>query len=83
MSGFPHKDAVRVFLTAQEPIVVEVKRRITDVATIDNRSSPSGRVSTAVQTDIAGFAWFEDNSLDCLTQDVDLEVSGASFRLLN
>lgn len=71
VSGFPHKDAVRVFLTAEEPIVVEVKRRITDALTIDSRSSPLGRISTAVQTDIGGFTWFEE---DCLAQSVDLEV---------
>lgn len=82
VSSFPHEDAVRVFLTAQEPIVVEVKRRITD-SSYECRTPPSNLVSTGVQTEISGFTWFEDNSLDCLTHDIDLEVNTAATAVSN
>lgn len=65
---------MRAFLTAQEPIVVEVKRRITDPSAYEAQSPNQNLVSTGVQTDVAGLPWFEENSLDCLTQDIDLEV---------
>lgn len=74
VSSFPHEDAVRAFLTAQEPIVVEVKRRISDSTVYDSRSSNPNLVSTGIQTDISGLSWFEENSLDYLAQDIDLEV---------
>lgn len=74
VSSFPHEDAVRAFLTAQEPIVVEVKRRITDPSAYEAQSPNQNLVSTGVQTDVAGLPWFEENSLDCLAQDIDLEV---------
>ncbi|CAH0562515.1 unnamed protein product, partial [Brassicogethes aeneus] len=73
VSSFPHEDAVRAFLTAQEPIVVEVKRRIAESPVETSKSSSSKTSSIACQTEISGYAWLEDNSLDCLTHDIDLE----------
>ncbi|XP_060537378.1 PDZ domain-containing protein 4 isoform X2 [Cylas formicarius] len=70
VSSFPHEDAVRAFLTAHEPIVVEVKRRISDSPS-PNRSAKY--VSSSCQTDICGVQWIEENSLDCLPHDIDLE----------
>lgn len=73
VSSFPHEDAVRTFLTAQEPIVVEVKRRVNDSPTKDSKTT-SKLVSTGCQTDLSGFPWEgEDVSLDCLGHDIDLE----------
>lgn len=72
VSSFPHEDAVRAFLTAQEPIVVEVKRRISESPS--ERSPTSKLISTGCQTELSGLTWLEDNSLDCLTHDIDLEV---------
>lgn len=73
VSSFPHEDAVRAFLTAQEPIVVEVKRRISESS---QEKSPTSTklISTGCQTELSGLTWLEENSLDCLTHDIDLEV---------
>lgn len=79
VSSFPHEDAVRAFLSANEPIVVEVKRRITDGSCAGGGGGGGGvrtatatprLVSTSVQTDITAFTWFEDN---CFSNDIDLE----------
>ncbi|CAH1377673.1 E3 ubiquitin-protein ligase PDZRN3-like [Tenebrio molitor] len=72
VSSFPHEDAVRAFLTAQEPIVVEVKRRISESS---QEKSPTSTklISTGCQTELSGLTWLEENSLDCLTHDIDLE----------
>lgn len=71
VSSFPHEDAVRAFLAAQEPIVVEIKRRIVDSSS-DNRILQPNTVSIAVQTDICGSIWQEENVIDC--PEIDLEV---------
>ncbi|XP_018326054.1 E3 ubiquitin-protein ligase PDZRN3 isoform X2 [Agrilus planipennis] len=84
VSTFPHEDAVRAFLTAEEPIVVELKRRVLETnnsststsssLSCDTQTTPcSCLVSTAVQTDISGIAWMEDPSLESFTHDIDLE----------
>lgn len=110
VSGFPHEDAVKTFLDAQEPIVVEVKRRFSNKST-ETGSGPntpstpavtpckseqfipdegiseaaksaeddddySGFVSTAVQTDLSGFGWYDASPMeDCHRYDLDIEVS--------
>ncbi|XP_030756114.1 PDZ domain-containing RING finger protein 4 [Sitophilus oryzae] len=71
VSSYPHEDAVRAFLTAQEPIVVEVKRRISGSA-IQSRDV-SKFVSTACQTDISGIQLIDESAIDCFTHDIDLE----------
>lgn len=73
VSSFPHEDAVRAFMTAQEPIVVEVKRRTTGSPT--QTRDGSKYVSTSCQTDICGIQWIDDNTIDCFAHDIDLEVS--------
>ncbi|KRT85749.1 PDZ domain-containing protein, partial [Oryctes borbonicus] len=70
VSSFPHEDAVRTFLAAHEPIVVEIKRRIVD-SSADNRILQSNTVSVAVQTDICGTIWPDENVIDC--PEIDLE----------
>ncbi|XP_022914767.2 PDZ domain-containing RING finger protein 4 isoform X1 [Onthophagus taurus] len=73
VSGFPHQDAVRAFLAAQEPIVVEIKRRTVpeDGAASDVVIPQSNFTSTAVQTDISAANWPDENILDC--PEIDLE----------
>ncbi|KAL1493276.1 hypothetical protein ABEB36_011360 [Hypothenemus hampei] len=71
VSSFPHEDAVRAFIAAQEPIVVEVKRRITG-SPVQSRDG-SKFISTGCQTDICGIQWIDENTIDCLTHDIDLE----------
>ncbi|XP_066246931.1 PDZ domain-containing RING finger protein 4 isoform X1 [Euwallacea similis] len=72
VSSFPHEDAVRAFMTAQEPIVVEVKRRTTG-SPVHSRDG-SRYVSTSCQTDLCGIQWIdEENTIDCFTHDIDLE----------
>ncbi|GAB0091154.1 hypothetical protein DMENIID0001_059640 [Sergentomyia squamirostris] len=58
VSGYSHEDAIRVFLTAQEPITVEVKRRQTNLPQQQNDKLPNdfegssaSKISVAVQTD--------------------------------
>lgn len=64
VSSFPHEDAVQVFLSAPEPIVVELKRRTTsdsiNSSTTSSRSSDANSIKSpqfstiAVQTDTIG-----------------------------
>ncbi|CAG9759276.1 unnamed protein product [Ceutorhynchus assimilis] len=58
-------------MTAQEPIVVEVKRR-TAGSPVQSRGG-SKYVSTSCQTDICGIQWIDENTIDCFTHDIDLE----------
>lgn len=75
VSSFPHEDAIRVFMTAQEPIVVEVKRRISDSSPVTRTPSKTSRfVSTGVQTELSTVDWLEDNSIEGLSNDIDFEV---------
>uniref|UniRef100_A0AAR5PF42 PDZ domain-containing protein n=1 Tax=Dendroctonus ponderosae TaxID=77166 RepID=A0AAR5PF42_DENPD len=74
VSSFPHEDAVRAFMAAQEPIVVEVKRRTTG-SPVHSRGG-SNYASTSCQTDICGIQWIDENTIDCFTHDIDLEVNG-------
>lgn len=60
-------------MAAQEPIVVEVKRRTTG-SPIHSRGG-SNYASTSCQTDICGIQWIDENTIDCFTHDIDLEVS--------
>ncbi|XP_076262716.1 SLo interacting protein 1 isoform X2 [Rhynchophorus ferrugineus] len=71
VSGYPHEDAVRAFLTAKDPIVVEVKRRISG-SPVQTRDI-SKYVSTACQTELSGIQWIDEAAIDCLTHDIDLE----------
>ncbi|XP_017774042.1 PREDICTED: E3 ubiquitin-protein ligase PDZRN3 isoform X2 [Nicrophorus vespilloides] len=85
VSSFPHEDAVRTFLTAQEPIVVEVKRRTPEEFQVAaNVATPAdecqaaaaasmGVVSTGVQTEFPDFTWIDDNTLECFSQEIDFE----------
>uniref|UniRef100_A0A1B0DR52 Uncharacterized protein n=1 Tax=Phlebotomus papatasi TaxID=29031 RepID=A0A1B0DR52_PHLPP len=50
VSGFSHEEAIRVFLTAHEPITVEVKKRLSGQRKAEPMRSPR-KVSVAVQTD--------------------------------
>lgn len=75
VSSFPHEDAIRVFMTAQEPIVVEVKRRISDSSPVTRTPSKTSQfVSTGVQTELSTVDWLEDNSIEGLSNDIDFEV---------
>lgn len=80
VSSFPYEDAVHAFLTAREPIVVEVKRRKSNSTTCDIPVS-SNLMSTAVQTDLSGLGWMEERSFECLTHDIDFEVCMWTFQL--
>ncbi|XP_050314291.1 E3 ubiquitin-protein ligase PDZRN3 isoform X2 [Anthonomus grandis grandis] len=60
-------------MAAQEPIVVEVKRRIGDSPVHIRNGSGNKFVSTSCQTDICGIQWIDENTIDCLTHDIDLE----------
>lgn len=71
VSSFPHEDAVRTFMAAQEPIVVEVKRR-TSGSPVQSKGGYK-YVSTSCQTDICGIQWIDENTIDCFTHDIDLE----------
>ena len=73
ISSYAHEDAVRVFLTADEPIIVEIKRRVAD-STQDTKPQFPKFVSTSVQTDISTLTWFEENTSDYCNNEVDLEV---------
>ncbi|KAF2883452.1 hypothetical protein ILUMI_22719 [Ignelater luminosus] len=73
VSSFPYEDAVNAFLSAQEPIVVEVKRRSSDSSACDSRPASSKLISTGVQTDLSGLGWVEEPSFECFTHDIDFE----------
>ncbi|XP_059609650.1 uncharacterized protein LOC132257004 [Phlebotomus argentipes] len=48
VSGCSHEEAIKVFLTAHEPITVEVRKRVADQA----KTVTSKSISVAVQTDL-------------------------------
>ncbi|KAF5297830.1 hypothetical protein FQR65_LT09901 [Abscondita terminalis] len=71
ISSFSYEDAVNTFLSAHEPIVVEVRRRETESSC--DSASMSKCMSTAVQTDLSGFNPLEETSFDYLSNDIDFE----------
>ncbi|KAF5270812.1 hypothetical protein FQA39_LY08329 [Lamprigera yunnana] len=71
ISSFCYEDAVNAFLSAREPIVVEVKRRGSESAC--DTASMSKCMSTAVQTDLSGLNRLEETSFECLSNDIDFE----------
>ncbi|KAK4872249.1 hypothetical protein RN001_016373 [Aquatica leii] len=71
ISSFSYEDAVNAFLSAREPIVVEVKRRESESAC--DTASMSKCMSTAVQTDLSGLNRLEETSFEYLSNDIDFE----------
>ncbi|KAK5639082.1 hypothetical protein RI129_011574 [Pyrocoelia pectoralis] len=72
ISSFSYEDAVNAFLSAREPIVVEVKRRECESSGCDT-ACLSKCMSTAVQTDLSGLNRLEETSFEYLSNDIDFE----------
>lgn len=81
MSGLCNEEAVQVLLTVEEPIIVEVKRRLTDSNNKIFLLNDLMSKSIGIQTD--DFVYDESpihqNDLnvfdECLASDIDIEVS--------
>ncbi|XP_063705514.1 E3 ubiquitin-protein ligase PDZRN3 [Culicoides brevitarsis] len=69
VSSFPHEDAVQVFLSAPEPIVVELKRRTPSNS--DTQSSLNSSTTSSSRSSDSPTSDHPDD--ECLPPDIDIE----------